>query len=165
MRSDYEPGNQGHIRGHRRRTRPILLKSAEADTASIVASATIFHAAAHFAGTVRTRVFGLSKKLSALKKHVDALSYDILPTLFTNANVKTINLEGYGRFTVNVRWTATMIDKRKGMEWLRETGNEGLIIETVNAQTLAAFAKAEALSPASRCPTICSRSDPRSACR
>ena len=36
------------------------------------------------------------------------------------------------------------------MEWLRTTGNEGLIIETVNAMTLASFAKAETLGRASR---------------
>ena len=32
------------------------------------------------------------------------------------------------------------------MDWLRATGNEGIIIETVNAQTLAAFAKTQALA-------------------
>ena len=122
-----------------------LLKSAENDTAAVVASADIPTTAIHYA-ELSDVVDGLSKRLSALKKHVDALSYDILPTLFTNQQVKTINIDGYGRFTVNVRWTATMIDKRKGMEWLTSTGNEGLIITTVNAQTLSAFAKAEALA-------------------
>ena len=39
-----------------------------------------------------------------------------------------------------------MPDKSAGMDWLRVTGNEGLIIETVNAQTLAAFAKTQALA-------------------
>jgi hypothetical protein len=34
-----------------------------------------------------------------------------------------------------------MLDKQLGFQWLRETGNESLIQETVNAQTLAAFAK------------------------
>ena len=49
-------------------------------------------------------------------------------------------------FTVNQRWVASMPDKSTGMDWLRVTGNEGLIIETVNAQTLAAFAKTQALA-------------------
>jgi hypothetical protein len=48
--------------------------------------------------------------------------------------------------TVNVRWNATMLNKEKGMEWLRSTGNSGLIIETVNASTLTSFAKGEALA-------------------
>ena len=122
-----------------------LLKSAEADTASIAATNDIPTTAAHFA-ELKDTVADLSKRMSALKEHVDALNYDILPTMFQNQNVKTINLEGVGRFTVVNRWIATMIDRVKGMDWLRETGNEGLIIPTVNAQTLAAFAKAEALA-------------------
>lgn len=122
-----------------------LLKSAESDTAGVVASNDIPSTAIHFS-ELRDTVDDLSKRMSALKKHVDALSYDILPTLFTNANVKTINVIGLGNVTINVRWSATMLDKEKGMEWLRETGNQGLIIPTVNAQTLTAFAKTEALA-------------------
>lgn len=34
-----------------------------------------------------------------------------------------------------------MIDKGLGMDWLRNSGNGGLIQETVNSMTLAAFAK------------------------
>ena len=39
-----------------------------------------------------------------------------------------------------------MKDKTQGMDWLRATGNEGIIIETVNSQTLAAFAKTQAIA-------------------
>ena len=39
-----------------------------------------------------------------------------------------------------------MLDKDKGMAWLRETGNGGLIIPTVNAGTLSSFAKGETLA-------------------
>jgi hypothetical protein len=59
--------------------------------------------------------------------------------------VKTITLPDIGRVTVNVRWSASMLNKERGMEWLRETGNDGLIITTVNAQTLSSFAKEMAL--------------------
>jgi hypothetical protein len=55
--------------------------------------------------------------------------------------VKTITVEGVGRVSLSNRWSASMLDKTAGMEWLRETGNGSLIQETVNAQTLAAFAK------------------------
>ena len=81
-----------------------------------------------------------------MQKHVDALSYEILPTMFSNQDVKTIKLDNIGRVTVNVRWTASMLNKEKSMEWLRTSGNEGLIIETVNAMTLASFAKTETLA-------------------
>ena len=66
--------------------------------------------------------------------------------MFSNQNVKTIKLDDVGRVTVNVRWTASMLDKTRGMEWLRTSGNEGLIQETVNAMTLASFAKTETLA-------------------
>ena len=39
-----------------------------------------------------------------------------------------------------------MLNKEKGMEWLKTSGNEGLVIETVNAMTLASFAKTETLA-------------------
>ena len=53
----------------------------------------------------------LRAMISALEKHVDGLSYEILPTMIQNQNVKSLNLENVGRVTVNVRWNATMIDK------------------------------------------------------
>ena len=39
-----------------------------------------------------------------------------------------------------------MLNKEKGMEWLRATGNEGLVIETVAARTLSSFARDETLA-------------------
>jgi hypothetical protein len=63
-----------------------------------------------------------------------------------NQNIKTITIPDLGRCTVNVRWNAIMPDKEAGMQWLRNTGNDGLIIETVNAMTLSSFAKDMALN-------------------
>ena len=122
-----------------------LLERAQRDTNDVVQGNDIPTTVAHFAALQDT-VEDLSKKLSALRKHVDALSYEILPTMFSNQDVKTIKLDNIGRVTVNVRWTASMLNKEKGMEWLRTSGNEGLIIETVNAMTLASFAKTETLA-------------------
>ena len=100
---------------------------------------------AHFAA-FRDAVDDLAAKVAALKKHVDSLSYEILPTMFGNQNVKTITLPDIGRVTINVRWSASMLNKERGMDWLRASGNEGVIIETVNSSTLSAFAKAETLA-------------------
>jgi len=122
-----------------------LLERAQRDTNDVVQGNDIPTTVAHYAALSDTDD-DLAKKLSALKKHVDALSYEILPTMFSNQDVKTIKLDNIGRVTVNVRWTASMLDKQKGMEWLKTSGNEGLVIETVNAMTLAAFAKAETLA-------------------
>ena len=122
-----------------------LLERAQRDTTEVVQTNDIPKTVAHFAALQNT-VDDLAKKISALKKHVDTLSYEILPTMFQNQNVKTIKLDDVGRVTVNVRWSASMLDKERGMEWLRTSGNEGLIIETVNAMTLASFAKTETLA-------------------
>ena len=122
-----------------------LLERAQRDTTEVVQTNDIPKTVAHFAALQDT-VDDLAKKISALKKHVDSLSYEILPTMFGNQNVKTIKLDNIGRVTVNVRWTASMLNKERGMEWLRTSGNEGLIIETVNAMTLASFAKTETMA-------------------
>lgn len=122
-----------------------LLERAQRDTTEVVQTNDIPKTVEHFAALQNT-VDDLAKKISALKKHVDSLSYEILPTMFGNQNVKTIKLDDIGRVTVNVRWTASMLNKERGMEWLRTSGNEGLIIETVNAMTLASFAKTETLA-------------------
>ena len=122
-----------------------LLERAQRDTTEVVQTNDIPKTVTHFAALQNT-VDDLKKKVSALQKHVDALSYEILPTMFSNQDVKTIKLDNIGRVTVNVRWTASMLNKERGMEWLRTSGNEGLIIETVNAMTLASFAKTETLA-------------------
>jgi hypothetical protein len=122
-----------------------FLERAERDTTEIVQKNDIPATVTHFA-ILRDTVKDLAERVSALQKHVDSLSYEILPTMFSNQNVKTITLPDIGRVTVNVRWAASMINKTQSMEWLRTNGNEGLIIETVNAGTLASFAKAEALA-------------------
>ena len=122
-----------------------FLERATRDTNEVVQGNDIPTTVAHYAA-LSDVVDDLKKKLSALQKHVDALSYEILPTMFSNQDVKTIKLDNVGRVTVNVRWTASMLNKEKSMEWLRTSGNEGLIIETVNAMTLASFAKTETLA-------------------
>ena len=122
-----------------------ILADVEQESTEIVQQGDIPAVAIHFSA-FRELTRSLKARVVALEKHVDALSYETLPTLFTNANVKTVNVIGLGTVTINVRWNATMLDKNKGMEWLRTSGNEGLIIETVAAPTLTAFAKAETLA-------------------
>ena len=122
-----------------------FLDRAQRDTQEVVQTNDLPTTLAHFA-QFRDTVKALEAKINDLKKHVDSLSYEILPTLFTNQNIKTITLPDLGRCTVNVRWNATMPDKELGMTWLRNTGNDGLIIETVNASSLSAFAKDMALN-------------------
>ena len=123
----------------------LLLERAQRDTVEAVQTDDIPITVAHYAA-LRDTVKDLAAKVAALQKHVDGLSYETIPTLFMNHNVKTITVDDVGRVSINVRWSATMLDKTKGLEWLRTSGNEGIIQETVNAMTLASFAKTEILA-------------------
>lgn len=122
-----------------------LFERAARDTVEVIEDGNIPKAVTYFA-ELRDTVRMLAEKMSALQKHVDGLSYEMLPTMLGNQDVRTIIVEGVGRVTVNDRWSASMLDKAKAFEWVRSTGNAGLIIETINAQTLGAFAKEETIA-------------------
>ena len=121
-----------------------LINRAHRDTLALIEKADVPTVVRHFAA-LRTEYRALKDKIEKLELEVNDLSYNLIPTLFDAQQVKTIKIDGVGRVTVNQRWVASMKDKEAGMNWLRSTGNNGLIIETVNAQTLAAFAKTQAL--------------------
>lgn len=121
-----------------------LLARATEETASVFRDGGLVRAATYFS-ELRDMVTDLAARVSELEKHVQLLSYELLPNMFDAQGVKTLKLNDVGQVTVNVRWSARMLDKQSGMNWLRETGNEGMIVETVNAQSLGAFAKAETL--------------------
>ena len=71
----------------------------------------------------------------------DRLSHSEIPDAFKAVGVKTMTVDGVGRVSIGRRWACSMVDKDRGMAWLRENGDGGLIIETVNSSTLAAHAK------------------------
>ena len=122
-----------------------LVNRAHRDTMKLVDDGDIPQIVKHFAA-LRTEYRALKDKLEKLESEVNDLSYIIIPTMFQNQGVKTLKLDDVGRVTVNQRWVASMKDKQTGMDWLKSTGNEGLVIETVNSQTLAAFAKTQAIA-------------------
>lgn len=122
-----------------------LVNRAHRDTMKLVDDGDIPTIVKHFAA-LRTEYRSLKDKLEKLESEVNDLSYNIIPTMFQNQGVKTLKLDDVGRVTVNQRWVASMKDKQTGMDWLKSTGNEGLIIATVNSQTLAAFAKTQAIA-------------------
>ena len=93
---------------------------------------------------LRNDVKLLSRALSALQSHVDEINYQLIPTLFQNSDTKTHTTADGLRATLVQKWTASITgDVQAAFEFLRNSGNEGLIIETVNANTLGAWIRAE----------------------
>lgn len=77
----------------------------------------------------------------ALGKIEERMSREQVPDVMRAANIRSTTIEGVGRVSLGTRWSASMPDKQQGFDWLRKTGNGGVIQETVNAQTLGALAK------------------------
>jgi hypothetical protein len=98
----------------------------------------------HYAD-VRAAHAAIDESIKSLYEMKESLSREIVPDAMRAANggrgIKTINLVGIGRVSLSNRWSVSMLDKVQGMQYLRDTGNEGLIQETVNSSTLTAFGK------------------------
>lgn len=94
----------------------------------------------HFNNT-RGALERIKMSREALQQMADDMSYVRIPDAMRIAGVKTITIEDVGRVTISHRYSCSMIDKEAGFKWLRDTGNGGIIQETVNSSTLGAFAK------------------------
>jgi hypothetical protein len=78
-------------------------------------------------------------------KMEQALSYTIIPTAFDTAGIENVRVTGYGLVGLTRRWSCSILEGKKeaGLNYLRATGQEGMIIETVPAPTLGAWARSE----------------------
>ncbi len=94
----------------------------------------------HF-DALRIAMEKIKEAREALQEMTDQLSRETVPEFMKRAGVKTLTLEGVGRVTVSHRYSCSMLDKDLGFKWLRTNDAGELIQETVNAQTLAAYAK------------------------
>lgn len=81
-------------------------------------------------------------KLNALAQHQQ---YNVVPNIMKANGIRNFtDDELMVRFGISSRWSCKILDKPLGYQWLRENGAEALIVETVNAQTLGAFAGSRA---------------------
>ena len=83
----------------------------------------------------------IKESREALTQIEERLSREQVPDVMRAHNIRNVTIEGVGRVTLGTRWSASMLDKQSGFEWLRQNGHGGVIQETVNAQTLGALAK------------------------
>lgn len=119
-----------------------LLERASRDTETVIVEGDIVQAVVYFA-ELRDKIKGLQTQVSALQKHIDSISQDLLPTMFQNQNVKTIKVDNVGRVTVADRWSCSILKPDDAFEFLRKSGNGGMIKPTVHPMTMGAHAKDE----------------------
>jgi len=95
---------------------------------------------------------GMQGTLSDMKnewaKVHDFLSYSVIPDIFkehrqTTGMAPPYRIDGIGRVNVAYKWNASILPDKKddGKQWLRDNGAGALVIETVNASSLSAYAK------------------------
>lgn len=110
------------------------------DTAAVVATRDHIEVIRHF-DHLRKAMEQITEAREALDEMRERLSYKQVPDVMREHAVRTITVEGVGRVSLTNRWSCSMLDKMVGIDWLKANGHGGLVQETVNAQTLAAFAK------------------------
>lgn len=118
----------------------LLLLDIQQATDEAVATNDLATVASHFQ-ELRNKIGLIEDALKPISSHVEQISRDILPTMFMNKGMKTGNFVGIGRVTINTRWSASMINPLKAIEWLKAEGNGGVVKETVHHETLGAMAK------------------------
>ena len=117
-----------------------VAKMVRADTNNAVATNDHVEVIRHY-DYLRKATAKIKEAREALDEMEQRLSREQVPEVMRAHNIRTITIEGVGRVSLTNRWSCAMPDKPAGMEWLRDNGHGSLIIETVNAQTLASFAK------------------------
>jgi hypothetical protein len=124
------------------------------DTQEMIGRDNLIDLITHYA-ELREVTEAIKKTRKALDDLEDHMSHEDVPDAFRRSSIKTVNIDNIGRVTVSHKWGCSIADGKKpeSFEWLRQSGNGGIIIETVNAQTLAAFAKAEVESHGRELPS------------
>lgn len=121
----------------------LLRKATEAvqrETIELVKSNDHINLIRHFA-KVRNAKELIKASREALDEIEQKLGHEYVPDALRARDIRTITIDDVGRVSLSVRWSCSMLDKQLGFDWLRKTGNEALIQETVNSMTLTAFAK------------------------
>lgn len=110
------------------------------DTRNVVATRDHIEIIKHFAA-LRIANDQIKEAREALEELEKRLSREYIPEVMRAHGIKTVTIEDVGRVSLSNRWSCSMIDKPLGLDYLRNSGNGSLIQETVNSNTLAAFAK------------------------
>lgn len=110
------------------------------DTTDVVATDDHIEIIRHFNST-RKAIETIKEARTVIEELAERLSREWVPETMRSHGVKSITVENVGRVTISNRYSASIIDKPLAFDWLRGNEAGGIIAETVNAQTLSAFAK------------------------
>ena len=92
--------------------------------------------------TLKTLHERADKARKQLYHIVNAIDKGIFPAQLEKRDLDMVRVPELGRsFYSQDKTSASILDKEGGYKWLRENGHEDLIQETVNAGTLASFAR------------------------
>ena len=94
----------------------------------------LFHLDAAYEEADKARKFTHAK--------IEFISRNVIPEIFTATDTKNLALTDVKkRFSVTTRVSASLVDRDKGFDWLRDSGGGDLIAEQVNAQRLSSYVK------------------------
>jgi len=82
----------------------------------------------------------LDEEKKPIQKEYDELRLIHIPSFMAEEDIRSVT-GGFGRCTLTSDLYVTVKNKTEMHAWLNETGNEALIVPTVNAQSLKAFCK------------------------
>jgi hypothetical protein len=93
---------------------------------------------------LREQAEAMRDGVASLSKLEQNLSYEQIPLAFDRAGIQNVRVTGYGLVGLTRRWSCSFLEGKKeaGFAYLREHGQGGMIIETVPAPTLGAWAHA-----------------------
>lgn len=94
----------------------------------------------HVLAELKAKKGELEEEIKAIGVQVEALNRVIFE-MFETRGIANVRLEGVGLVTLTDEPYPSVVDKEKLNTWLREQGLGGLIIPTVNFQTLKATIK------------------------
>lgn len=84
----------------------------------------------------------LNAKRKKLFAALEFVSRNVIPEIFMDKGVKSMNLDDIGLFVVGANYSVKVLDDDKSKEWLKANGGEDLIKQTVNSSSLKAWMKA-----------------------
>jgi hypothetical protein len=97
-----------------------------------------------FYADMREQAESLRESVAVFSKLEQNFSYEQIPLSFDRAGIQNVRVTGYGLVGLTRRWSCSFLDgkKEEGFAYLRDHGQGGMIIETVPAPTLGAWAHA-----------------------